>query len=115
MIDVSKLTNEELVDRVKSTYDVCVEFIRRSGYYKYWRALDLDCDDYEIAIKIATTILTGNHDYILKIFGDVWDELVMDAAGIDEEEYYSNPELLPWNSPEWTYDKVTQDWNRIDE
>ena len=104
----------ELEQYIENVYAMCVELMKRKGYYKYWKALDYDFDNYEAAIKIGMAIVVGNDNYVMTCFEDLFDEYIMDTAGISEEEYYENPEVPIWKNNEWEWNELTQEWDYID-
>ena len=112
-MDIKKMTDQELKDYVIGCYDVCVELIRRKGYYPKWKAV---CNppfvDYEGAIKVAKAIAEGeDYDgYVDQCLTDLWDESCIEAAGIDEEEYYEDPEEPVWEREGWVWDEESEEW-----
>lgn len=113
-MDVKKMYEQELKDYVAGTYDVCVELIRRAGYFPEWEAIGWDYQCTETAIKIAGAICGGNTEYIEQCFEDLWDEAVMNTAGIDEDEYYENPETPLWKREGWRWNEETEVWEEIE-
>ena len=109
-MDVKKMTDQELKDYVAGAYDVCVELMRRTRHYPKWEAISWDYQDTESAIKIASAICDGNEEYIEQCFVDIWDEAVIGTAGIDEEEYYENPEIPLWKREDWHWNEEDEEW-----
>jgi len=109
-MDVKKMTDQELKDYVNNTYDVCVELIRRAGYYPKWAAIDVGFKDCEGAIKVASAIANGYDEYVDQCLIDLWDESVIDAAGISEDEYEENPETPLWDRDDVFWNEETESW-----
>lgn len=114
-MDVKQMAELELKDYVAGTYDVCVELIRRTGYFPEWEAIGWDYQCPEAAIKVAGAICGGNAEYIEQCFEDLWDEAVMNTAGIDEEEYYENPETPLWKREGWKWNEEAEVWEEIED
>ena len=97
------------------TGSVCIELMKRNNYWKYWKALDYDFDNYEAAIKIGKAIVGGNDDYVMMCFGDLFDQIAIDLSGIDEEQYYENPDTPIWESEDWVWNEEDQEWEHLEE
>ena len=114
-MEVKSMSNDELIEYVGNIYDACVEFIKRNDYYKYWRAVyTAEYDDVQSAVRIASAILTGQHEYIMQTIEDVFDEVAMETAGISEEEYYEHPETPFWQREDWKYNEEIEEWEPIE-
>ena len=113
---IKMMPNVGLKDYIDSIYDVCIEVIRRNGWYKYWAASGYDEMNPENAFWMARTIVFDPKDKecILNAFEELWDQSAMEAAGISEEEYYENPDVPLWKRDDWMYDEEEEEWKPIE-
>lgn len=107
MKDVKQMTIQELADLVSNVYDVSEEIFRRTGYLKYWAAIDCDYQMPDTAFDLAYTIATkpagneeDNHKLVMEKFTELFHQVGIDLAGVDEDEYWDNPDVPLWENDE---------------
>lgn len=115
----TEMTIAELNEYINGTYDASVELIKKTGYWKYYKALGYDYDTATVAFEIAEAIhnhINEEHpcDAVIDHFNDLWDEIGMEMSGMDEDEYEENADDPIWERDDWKWNEETEEWETVD-
>ena len=120
MTNFEKMSTENLYNCIRETYDVSVELIKRTGYWKYYKALGYDCDTATVAFEVAEAIYNTRNeehpnDVVLNCLKNLWDQEGMSLTGMTEDEWDEDGDEPMWERDDWKWNEETEEWEPVED